>query len=147
MDNQGDSFLERELSYKLMGYFFDIRNQYGPYHQERVYDRVLQERLGLEHVKHTSQPKIEVYSLATGKKIAIYIPDLLVENKIIVELKAKPFTTRDDEMQGQEYLKTSAYEIIYLVNFGEPNFRPRRFIFTNDRKPFIKLIQKNPSNP
>jgi GxxExxY protein len=129
-------FLEKELSERLMKCFYAARNKYGNGHNERVYDRVLDEQFDLENINYVSQPRIDIYSLDTGKKIAIYIPDKLVENKIIVEIKAKPFTTKDNEQQLIAYLKTSKYEIGYLVNFGEKNFNPKRFIYTNDRKPF-----------
>ena len=112
MVNEIDNFLERELSYKIIGCFFAVRNKYGSHHQERVFDRALTEEFDLAGIEHVNQPQIDVFSVTTGKKIAFYVPDKLVESKILLELKAKPFTSKDDEMQAQEYLKTSIYEII-----------------------------------
>ncbi len=129
-------FLEKELSEKLMGCFYDIRNKYGMHHRENFYQSVLVELFELRNIKHVRQPKINKYSLETGRLITYYIPDILVEYKIIVELKAKPQLTIDDIKQTVEYLKTTKYEIIYIVNFSEVNFKPRRYIYTNDRKIF-----------
>ena len=129
-------FLEKELSEKLIGCFYDIRNKYGFNHRENFYQAVLIELFDLRKIKYLSHPKINKYSLETGKLITYYIPDVLVENKIIIELKAKPYLTTDDVRQTIEYLKTTKYEIIYIVNFTEENFKPRRYIFTNDRKIF-----------
>lgn len=129
-------FFEKELSEKLMGCFYDIRNKYGLHHRENFYQGVLAELLELRNIKHICQPKINKYSLETGKLITYYVPDILVENKIVVELKAKLQLTIDDIKQTVEYLKTTKYEIIYIVNFGEKNFKPRRYIYTNDRKIF-----------
>jgi len=131
------SLLHEELCYKIVGCFYDVRNRYGSHHKEKVFDRFLGEEFDLKKLKYISQPKIKIYSLLTGRVVAIYIPDYLVENLIIAELKALPFTSRDHQMQICEYLKTSEYEVGYLVNFGESNFKPRRFIFTNNRKSFI----------
>lgn len=131
-------FLEKDLSYKLMGIFFEIRNKYGSGHHERVYDRVMSEIFNLRGINHVSQPRINIYSVDTGKLITYYQPDKLVENKIIIEIKARPFTSLDNERQTAEYLKNTKYEIIYLVNFGEGNFKPRRYIHTSDRKDFLK---------
>ena len=134
---EGKKFLEKELSYKLMGCFFKVRNLYGNGHRENFYDKALNEIFELEGLKYVDKPRISMYSAQTGKKIAFIIPDKLVENKIIVELKAKPFCSFDDINQVREYLKTTEFEIIYLVNFGENNFRPRRYIYTNDNKSFL----------
>ncbi len=129
-------FLEKELSEKLMGCFYDIRNKYGPNHRENFYHKVLIELLGLRNIKYKSEPKINKYSLETGKLITYYMPDILADDKVIIELKAKQFLTMDDVRQIIEYLKTTKYEIIYIVNFGENYFKPKRYIFTNDRKIF-----------
>jgi len=136
-------FLEKELSEKLMKCFYAVRNKYGNGHNERVYDRVLDEQFDIISIEYISQPRVQIYSIDTGKKIAVYIPDKLAEKKIIVEIKAKPFTSKEDEQQLIEYLKTSEYEIGYLINFGEKQFKPRRFIYTNDRKPFLSMIAKS----
>ncbi|MFA6534011.1 MAG: GxxExxY protein [Patescibacteria group bacterium] len=132
-------FLEPELSYKLMGIFYDLRNKYGRFRQEKVYDRALDEQLAINRLEFIDKPKISIYSMDTGQKIGLAVPDKLVANKIIVEIKAKPFTNQADERQIREYLQTSTYEIIYLVNFGEEHFQPRRFILTNDRKRHLSV--------
>ncbi|HPA25551.1 MAG TPA: GxxExxY protein [bacterium] len=137
-----DNFLEKELSYNIVGCFYDVRNKYGSDHSERVYHRTLAEHFYFKGIKYVSEPKIEVYSVDTGKIIAIYVPDFLVEDKIIVEIKAKEFDYIKFYKQTIEYLKTSKYEIAYLVNFGEQSFEPKRFIYTNDRKNFMSLIKE-----
>lgn len=133
-------FLEKTLSAKLMGCFYDIRNKYGPNHRENFYHQVLVELIDLRRIKLKNKPKINKYSLDTGKLITYYLPDILVEDKIIIELKAKPFLTMDDIRQTIEYLKTTKYEILYIVNFCEEVFKPKRYIYTNDRKIFCNDI-------
>jgi len=134
---EGKLFLEKNLSYRLMGCFYKVRNLYSGDHREKVYDEMLGEVLKEEGLNFADKPQIPLYSLQTGKKISFIVPDKLVENKIIVELKAKPFCNLDDINQVREYLKITEFEIIYLVNFGEKNFKPRRYIYTNDNKPFL----------
>jgi len=87
------NFLEKELSYKLVGCFYKVRNLYGSGHRENFYDKVFDEVLGLENIRFINKPKVDLYSIQSGKIISYIIPDKLVENRIIVELKAKPFTT------------------------------------------------------
>ncbi|MDD5289800.1 MAG: GxxExxY protein [Patescibacteria group bacterium] len=136
-----DNFLEKDLSYEIVGCFFDVRNKYGSAHNERVYHRTLAEQFDIKKIKYISEPKIEVFSLDTGRVIAQYVPDFLVEDKIVIELKAKDFNSSKSYRQTLEYLKASKYEIAYLVNFGEENFKPVRLIYTNNRKNFISLIK------
>lgn len=135
---EGDKiFLEKDLSYKLVGCFYKVRNLYGVGQREKFYDEMLGEVLELEGLKFIDKPKVPLYSILTGKIVSYRIPDKLVEGKIMVEIKAKPFFTKDDIGQATEYLKITGYQILYLVNFSESNFQPRRFIYTNDRKPFL----------
>ena len=134
-------FPEKELGFILMKGFYRIRNNYGSGHREKIYERAIGEWLNLNKIVYVFQPRIDIYSLDTGKKIGIYIPDVLAANKIPIEVKAMPFTTKENEHQIISYLKSSEYEIAYLVNFGEKDFKPRRFIYTNDRKSFIKIKQ------
>ncbi len=121
-----------------MGIFYEIRNKYGRFHREQLYDRVMGEILGLRGILYKDKPRIKQFSLDTGKELSYVVFDKLVADKIVLELKAKPYSTKDDHMQCIEYLKTIPYEILYLVNFGESQFQPKRFIYTNDRKLFIK---------
>lgn len=135
---EGSFFLEKELSYKLVGYFYDIRNLYGNGLRENFFDRALSEVLTVGKIPFVDKPRVPLYSRTTGQIISYRVPDKLIADKIIVEIKAKPFTSRQDINQANEYLRITPYEILYLVNFGEPQFRPVRIIQTNDRKPFLR---------
>ncbi|MEK7508524.1 MAG: GxxExxY protein [Patescibacteria group bacterium] len=134
-------FLEKELGYRLMGCFFKVRNLYGVGHREIFYYKALDDVLKEEKLDFVNKPHISIYSLQTGKKISFIVPDKLVQNKIIVEIKAKPFCNLDDINQTREYLKITEFEIVYLVNFGEKNFRPKRYIYTNDNKSFLAQMK------
>ncbi|OGD65353.1 hypothetical protein A3F08_02140, partial [Candidatus Berkelbacteria bacterium RIFCSPHIGHO2_12_FULL_36_9] len=93
----------------------------------------------IKKINFVSKPKLIIYSLDTGKKLAVYIPDFLIENKIILEIKALPFLPNPAVNQIVQYLKASQYEIGYIVNFGTPKAEILRRIYTNDRKPWFKL--------
>ena len=110
---------------------------------------MLGEILIIEKLSFEEKPRIPLYSMQSGNIVSYAIPDKLVASKIIVEIKAKPFTTQEDIAQVTEYLRIAPYEILYLVNFGERNFNPIRKIYTNDRKPFlpINFQIKNGSHP
>ncbi len=138
-----DGLLEKELSYKVRGCFYNVANKYGKGLKEIIYQKALEEELEKENLKFESQKRIDIYSLETGKKLGTYVPDILVEDKIIVEIKATSFTRVDDINQQRSYLKASKYEIGYLVNFCTQELEIKRSICTNDRKPFISKLKLN----
>ncbi len=138
-----DGLLEKELSYKVRGCFYNVANKYGKGLKEIIYQKALEEELEKENLKFESQKRIDIYSIETGKKLGTYVPDILVEDKIIVEIKATSFTRVDDINQQRSYLKASKYEIGYLVNFCTQELEIKRSICTNDRKPFISKLKLN----
>ena len=133
------NLLHEEITFKINGCAYKVRNAYGMHHKEIVFHKGLAEQFTSENIPFVSQPRINIHSALTGKPIAVYVPDFLVADLVIVELKATPYTTKGMEMQLCEYLKTSQYEVGIYLNFGEETFHPRRFIFTNDRKPFLQI--------
>lgn len=126
--------LYKELGYQIVGICIDIYNNYGPHHKEVVYQRLLNEKFGFVGLKYLWEPKINIYSQDTGKIIGCYIPDFLVDDKIILEVKATRINCFRDEEQLIHYLKVSEYELGYLVNFGLRSLYYKRLIYTNDRK-------------
>ncbi len=134
-----NGFLYKELSYKLVGIFFKIRNEYGPGHKEVIYQNLLEEALIANDIPHNREARIKIYSNDTGKVVGTYVPDFLMDDKIIVELKSSRYTTKTDEKQLYHYLRNSPYEVGYLVNFSTPQIYIKRIIYTNDRKPFLSM--------
>ncbi len=133
-----DKLLHRELSYKLRGLFFKIRNTYGPGQKENIYSNLLVEALKERKIPFEKEKSINVYSL-NKKVVGAYKPDFITDNKIIIEIKSSRLTTRIDEKQLYHYLRNSKYEIGFLVNFSTPKLYIKRIIYTNDRKPFLSV--------
>lgn len=134
------NIIHKDLSYALQGCLFKISNEYGTGHKEKVYQNLLADYLNDQHISVEKEKSINVYSNKTRKMVGTYRPDLVVDNKIIVEVKATTGLSRKDEKQLYYYLKNSDYELGYLVNFGTPKVYIKRIVFTNDRK--WKQIQK-----
>ena len=127
----------RELSYKLRGLFFEIRNTYGPGQKENIYSNLLAEFLKENKILFEKEKSIAIYT--PNRKVAgIYKPDFIIDNKIIIEIKSSRYSTKVDERQLYYYLRNSKYEIGFLVNFSTPKLYIKRIIYTNDRKPFLK---------
>lgn len=128
--------LHKDLSYKIQGAIMAVHRKYGPGLPERFFHRFLAEEFALLKLKFTVKPKIKLYSITSGEFMGYVEPDFLVENLVIVEIKAVSFMPKCFETQLYEYLKSSIYELGYLINFGTSRLDMRRRIFTNDRKSF-----------
>lgn len=134
--------LEKELTYKIRGCFFEAVKKYGRGLKESIYQKALAEELSKIGLQYEEQKRIDIYSIETGKKLGTYIPDFVVEGKVIIEVKSFPFTRQQDINQQRSYLRASIYEIGYLVNFGSEVLDIKRSIYTNNRKPFIIKLEK-----
>lgn len=140
--NQHEKILYKELSYIIQGCCFEIRKEYGPGQKETVYTNLLKEYLESKELKVEKEKSIKIYSSKTGKVVGSYRPDLIIEDKIPIEVKSSSFTTKQDEKQLYHYLRNSSYELGYLVNFSTKQLFIRRIIYTNDRKPFLTTPEK-----
>ena len=135
------NILEKELCYKIQGCIFSVSSKYGKGLKEIIYQKALSEEFEKQRIKIEEQKRINIYSFDTGKKLGTYVPDFLVENKVIVEIKASSFTMKQDIEQQRSYLRISEYEIGYLINFCTPKLEIKRSIYTNDRKPFLSKLR------
>ena len=140
------NILEADLCYKIQGAIYNVANKYGKGLKEQIYQKALAEELTKQALRFEQHKRINIYSLDTGKHLGVYVPDFLVENKVIIEIKSNDFTTQNDIAQQRSYLRASSYEIAYLVNFGTKRLDIRRSIYTNDRKPFVSLLGRERMN-
>ena len=135
--------LEPELSYNLQGVFYSVANKYGVGLKEQIYQKTIAEELTKQKIAFEQQKRINIHSIDSGKLLGVYIPDFVVDNKIILEIKATNFTSKRDINQQISYLKASIHEIGYLVNFSTEKLDIRRSIFTNDKKTFMQLLKNS----
>lgn len=124
-------FLYEEESYKIRGACFAVYNALGGGIRENMIERALVEELKSREFGVATQTRIDVKY--KNKKIGTYIPDIVIDDKIIVELKSKPFITKEDEKQFWGYIKGSEYELGFLINFGPSKLAIKRFIHTKKK--------------
>jgi len=136
-----NNYLYKDLSYQIVGICMEIHREYGYTHNERIYHKVLEEKLVTSNINFLSKPRIAIYSKDSGKEVGYYEPDLLIDSKIVLELKALPIAMKKNEVQLLEYLKNSQYELGYLLNFGQKSLYFKRIIYTNDNKSFMSKIK------
>lgn len=112
-------FLYKEESYIIRGVAFDIYKQFRSTHKEKVYHNAFYLGLTYKGLKVDKEKRIDVYY--NSKKVGVYIPDLIVNDKIFIEIKTKPMLTKKDMEQFWYYLKGSKYKLGFLINFGSLN--------------------------
>ena len=80
-----------------------------------------------------------------GHKEVLYQPDFIVDDKIIVELKALENIPRKMIDQLYSYLRNSIYQLGFFINYGPDGVDIKRVIYTNDRKSHIQKEDEIPS--
>jgi GxxExxY protein len=118
-EESGQEFLYREESFTIRGACFDLYKKFRNTQKESVYQKALMEELRNRGLSVEREKQLSIYHLE--KRVGVYIPDLLVNNQIIIELKAKPAVHKEDVQQFWYYLKNSEFKLGFLVNFGKPD--------------------------
>ena len=132
--------LYEELSYKIRGCAMEVRKDYGSGHKEALYENAYAEELAANRIKFKREKSINVYSPKSGRKVGSYRPDFIVEEKIIIELKAMDMVPRRMIDRLFDYLKNSKYELGFFINFGGSRLYIKRIIYTNDRKHWQSIV-------
>ena len=132
--------LYEKLSYEVRGCAIEVRKNYGPGHKESLYQNAYAEELKFKDIPFTKEESIKIYSPRTGKVIGSYRPDFIIDNKIIVELKALDKVPQKMIDQLYDYLRNSKYELGFFVNFGSNKLYIKRIIYSNDQKPWAKRL-------
>ncbi|WP_317129301.1 GxxExxY protein [Flavobacterium restrictum] len=123
--------LHEELTNAIIKTFYEVYNELGYGFLEKVYQNSLCLELKNKGLKVEAQKRIAVFY--KGTEVGEYYADLLVEDLIILELKAAECIVKDFENQILNYLRATDCEVGLLLNFGKkPEFK--RKIFENYRK-------------
>ncbi|OHB57777.1 MAG: hypothetical protein A2173_00110 [Planctomycetes bacterium RBG_13_44_8b] len=130
--------LHKELSYQIRGAAIEVKKNYGPGHKEVLYQRAFAEELNLRGMNYEREKPIKIYSPKTKKLIGSYQPDFIIDNKIIIELKALEKLPKIMIDQLYSYLRNSKFELGFLINFNSNGVDIKRLIYTNDRKKHLK---------
>jgi len=111
---------------------YDIHVYHANGHLEKVYENALAHRLHKAGLDVKQQHQLKVYD-EDGTEIGEYFADLLVENCLIVELKAARTIADEHVAQTLGYLKAARIEHGLLINFGSYRFQIRKYVFSQGR--------------
>jgi GxxExxY protein len=118
--------LVRETAYAIHVY-------HGHGHLEKVYENALTHRLRKLGLRVEQQHPITVYD-EDGTIIGEYFADLLIEDALIIELKAAKSISSENIAQLLGYLKSTRIEHGLLINFGSYRFEIKKFALSQDRR-------------
>lgn len=116
--------LYEDITQKVLGAAFEVINELGAGFLESVYHKAMLVALRQKGVKVESEFPLAV--MFRGQNVGQFYADLLVEGKIIVELKAVQALTPEHKAQVINYLKATGMEVALLINFGHPKLEYRR---------------------
>jgi len=118
-------YKESDLTKKIIGLAMQVHNEIGPGYQENIYHNAM--IVVLEKEGYMFETEKEIYVIFRDKLVGSFRLDLLIDNKVVVELKAvvgdmpKIFKT-----QTISYLKASNIEVGLLINFGNSSLDVKR---------------------
>lgn len=123
--------LHKELSESILKVFYDVYNELGYGFLEKVYQNAMY--LELKSLGFKVEPQRQIKVCYKNEVVGDFFADLLINDVIILELKACDSLVKSHYVQTLNYLKATNIEIGLLLNFGEkPEIK--RLIFTNNRK-------------
>jgi GxxExxY protein len=117
----------KELSYQIMAAVFEVYNTLGFGFLEKVYERALLKELCLRGIPVETQKEIKVFY--KGDEIGTYFADLVVNDEILLELKAVESLNNIHKAQVLNYLKATGFKLGLLINFGRERVEYKRLVF------------------
>lgn len=124
-------FTHSALTDKVLGVYYDVYNELGFGFLESVYTRAMTVALQASGLQVATELPIPVWF--RNQQIGDFRADLVVEGKLLLELKAVRILDPSHEAQTLNYLRATELEIALLLNFG-PKPQVRRLAFDNHRK-------------
>lgn len=124
--NGMNKIIYKDISFKIMEAVFEVHNILGCGYSEGIYEEALIKEFKDRGIEYERQKRIEVYY--KDKKIGEYKLDLIVEDKIILELKAVSELNVVFEYQLYSYLKATGMKLGILINFGSTRIEFKRLV-------------------
>ncbi len=119
--------LEKELCYEITGLCFKTQKKLGRFCREIQYGDCLEEMFKKNSIDYKREFEVKILSPDSPKGNKV---DFLICNRLMVDLKAKNYITKEDYFQMQRYLQSAGLEVGLIVNFRESHLKPKRVLNT-----------------
>ena len=124
--NENENIIYKDLSYNIIKLALEVHNELGCGFLEKVYENALMLLLDREKIAARQQAPAEVYF--QDKVIGQYFADILVDNKLILELKTVDIIANIHIAQVLNYLRATGLKLGLILNFGKPRFEYKRLV-------------------
>ena len=121
-----EKILYKELSYKIIGLAMQVHRELGSGFLEKVYENSLMVLFRRDKIPAAQQVSINVHF--EGEIVGNYIADILVEDKIILELKCIEAIANIHRAQALNYLKATGKQLAIILNFAKKKLEYERLI-------------------
>ena len=118
------ALLHKEITERIIEACYEVANELGAGFLESVYEKALLVALGEKGIDAASQVSMAVSF--RGQNVGEFFADIIVESKIVVEVKAVKRLLPEHSAQVINYLKATGMEVGLLVNFGGPKVEIKR---------------------
>jgi len=118
--------LYEELTQKIIGAAIEVHKTLGPGFLEAVYEEALAKEMTAREIRYDRQDPVPV--IYKNEQIGNYRPDFLVEDKVVVEIKAVPCLVPAHKAQAIHYLAATRFRLALLLNFGDTRLAAKRVI-------------------
>lgn len=126
-DKQMVAIAQTDVTYKVIGCAMTVHNELGPGLKEGFYQRALALKLNETELVHEEERPVEVS--VDGTPVGLLYLDHLVEESVVVEIKALKHKLTDDEIgQVITYLAATGYQVGLLINFGGKSLEYKRIL-------------------
>ena len=126
MNTNNKDIVYIEISYKIVGLAMEVHSKLGFGFLEKVYENALMILFEKNEVPAKQQAPVKVYF--EGRIVGDYYADILVDDKIILELKSVDKIIDTHRAQVLNYLRATGLRLAIILNFGRSSFEYERFI-------------------
>lgn len=131
--DENNKVLYPELSYLVCGLCFKVHNDLGNFRSEKSYADALENIFKKNSVKYVRENSLKPsFENEGGRR---NIPDFIIEDKIILDVKAKRIATKEDYYQMKRYLVSANLELGFIINFRSKYLGPKRIL---NRKNYLE---------
>lgn len=144
-----EGYKHADITRKIIGCAMNVHNFLGNGFQELIYQRALEYELSQANLNFSRELEVDIYYRENPVPIGKRRVDFLVENKVLIELKATSQLSENHYAQILNYLAAYKLEIGLLINFGEKSLKFKRFIKTvktADSAVNVSVQSTNPTN-
>ncbi len=118
--------LFKELSFAVIGAAMEVHNILGPGFLESVYQAALAHELSLREIPFEQHTRLPV--TYKGVTVGDFVPDFVIEEKIIIEIKAAESIHPKNLAQAHNYLTATGFDLAIVLNFGQPSLERERVV-------------------